>query len=194
MELNRKLIILTLRLIRRYKFLEQEMTNYSLQANSSPLLILVNEALLEYSSFAIDFHITYDCFCNTIAELNSCNGDRMIYKAKTFIIWWFTKMFVNCCLIQSFGQSHYLHKYFFGGRKYLVGRVVMICFFPCLFHFTTKSSSFYRTSTSQGQNKNNNNKKGHRYHSVITDSCSHCGFPACPDSLSLNICFPFLVA
>lgn len=115
MELNMKLIILTLRLIRRYKFLEQEMTNYSLQANSSPLLILANEALLEYSSFAIHFHITYDCFCNTIAELNSCNGDRMIYKAKTFAIWCLTKKFVNHCLIQSFGQSHYLHNYFFGG-------------------------------------------------------------------------------
>lgn len=80
-----------------------------------------------------------------------------------------------------------------GGGGYLVGRVVMICFLPSLFHFTTKSSSFYRTPTSQGQNKNNNNKR-HRYHSVITDSCSHCGFPACPDSLSLNIYFPFLVA
>lgn len=118
----------------------------------------------------------------------------MIYKAKTFIIWWFTQKFVNCCLIQAFCQSHYLHKYFLGGQGYLVGRAVMICFLPSLFHFTTKGSSFYRTSTSQGQNKNNNNNKRHRYHSVITDSCSHCGFPTCLDSLSLNIYFPFLVA
>lgn len=62
----------------KWPHLQHRLGNKDLCAKSSPPPVFINNIFLEHSH--ICFHIIYDCFCTTMADLSSCDRYHMTYK------------------------------------------------------------------------------------------------------------------